>query len=58
MEDQNDEILFCEVCAKHRANWADDDGVLRCDPCHSEVATAWGGDYGDLKCLVHLIKFN
>ena len=25
--------------------WYDDDGVIRCDACHANAATAWGGDY-------------
>lgn len=29
--------------------WADDDGVLRCDDCHTNVATAWGGGLHDVQ---------
>ena len=25
--------------------WYDDDGIIRCEECHANVATAWGGDY-------------
>ncbi len=36
---------ICEVCNVKPVGWNDDDGVRRCDHCHSEIATAWGGDY-------------
>jgi hypothetical protein len=43
-----EEQFVCEVCNTERALWGDDDGVLRCDACHANVATAWGGDYNEL----------
>jgi len=36
---------MCDVCQEQPFQWADDDGVLRCEPCHNYRATAQGGDY-------------
>lgn len=44
---------ICQVCNVPRSSsldslWFDDDGVIRCQPCHSDIATKWGGDYDAL----------
>lgn len=52
LEEQPEEAqqVICQVCNDdgREGCWYDDDGVIRCDSCHSDVATAWGGDYDEL----------
>ena len=40
-----DEGPGCDECHATAFEWMDDDGVLRCETCHTNVATAWGGEY-------------
>ena len=35
----------CDECDSPHGVWYDDDGVIRCEKCHADVALAWGGDY-------------
>lgn len=41
--------FVCEVCNLKPIKWADDDGMLRCNDCHTVIATQWGADYGNNK---------
>jgi len=36
--------LECDVCGNDNYLWFDD-GIIRCDACHTNVAVKWGGDY-------------
>lgn len=38
----------CDECNLYDGIWFDDDGVIRCQECHTKVSTAWGGDYDEL----------
>ncbi len=44
----NREEFQCGNCTTQTAVWFDDDGVIRCDACHLDVATKWGTDYDQL----------
>jgi hypothetical protein len=42
------ECSRCYECRLYDGIWYDDDGVIRCQECHTKVAIAWGGDYDEL----------
>ena len=41
MEYVHDEV-DCEVCNNNSWTWADEDGVLRCEECHTTIVEVWG----------------